>query len=373
MNVDTPPLQDAPVDARTSIARTLRVGLIIVGIVVLLWLLSSIVLLIFTATLFAVLLRGAARLLTRWTKLPVGLSLTIVTLLIAVAVAAFAYWVGPRFVHEGKQLVGDVSGYVQQLRHRYGNNGWVKMAEHSFASQKGTSVGPSAAKLLKVTFGTLTGFILMIFTALYLAAAPQPYMSGTIRLMPLWYRKRAFDILNELGHVLRYWMLGQLIDMAVVGALATTGLFLLHVPLPIALGVLAGTLTFVPYLGAIMAGIPAVIVALTVGPTTVLWVIVLYLICHTVEGYIIAPLVMRRTVHLPPALTVLSMTILGVIYGLFGVLIATPLTAAVMVIIREIYVADMLGDRHSHDGSLVVMRKHAGPKFFPLNRQNRQG
>jgi predicted PurR-regulated permease PerM len=369
VNDASPRLQDAPVDPKTSIARTLRVALIVVAVAVLLWLLSDIVLLIFTATLFAVLLRGAARLLTRRTRLPVGISLAIVALLITAAIAVFAYWVGPRFIHEGKQLVGDVSGYVHQLRQRYGNNGWVKMAEHSFAGQKSTSVGPSAAKLLKITFGTLTGFILMIFTALYLAAAPQPYMSGTIRLMPLWYRKRAFDILNELGHVLRYWMLGQMIDMAVVGALATAGLFLLHVPLPIALGVLAGALTFVPYLGAIMAGIPAVIVALTVGPTTVLWVIVLYLICHTVEGYIVAPLVMRRTVKLPPALTVLSMTVLGVIYGLFGVLIATPLTAAVMVLIREIYVVDMLGDRHSDDGSLVVTRKYAGPKFLARNRE----
>jgi predicted PurR-regulated permease PerM len=163
-----------------------------------------------------------------------------------------------------------------------------------------------------------------------------------------------------------------MIDMLVVGALATAGLFLLHVPLPIALGILAGVLTFVPYLGAIMAGIPAVIVALTVGPSTVLWVIILYLICHTVEGYIVAPLVMRRTVKLPPALTVLSMTILGVIYGLFGVLIATPLTAAVMVLVREIYVVDMLGDRHSDEGSLVVMRRYAGPKFLARNRENRQ-
>ena len=111
---------------------------------------------------------------------------------------------------------------------------------------------------------------------------------------------------------------------------------------------LAEFLTFVPHLGAILAGIPEVIVASTVGPSTILWVVALYCGCHLVEGYLIAPNVTCRMVNLSPAITLLSISILAEFYGILGALIATPLTAAVIVLVHEIYVRDMLGDKPPH-------------------------
>jgi predicted PurR-regulated permease PerM len=135
-----------------------------------------------------------------------------------------------------------------------------------------------------------------------------------------------------------------LIDMIVVGVLTGIGLALLGVPLALSLGVVAGLFTFVPYFGTIVSAIPAVLVALTQGWQTALWVLVVFLICHGIEGYIVAPLVQRRTVDLPPALTILSMTILGTIFGPMGVILGTPVAAAALVTVREAYVAEVLGD-----------------------------
>ncbi|WBO58909.1 AI-2E family transporter [Acidocella sp. MX-AZ03] len=116
-----------------------------------------------------------------------------------------------------------------------------------------------------MTFGTGGGILLLLATTLYLAISPDLYLRGIIRLLPVPRRRRAEDIAFQLCQTLRYWMLGQMVDMGVVGVLSMTGLALLGIPLPLALGVLAGLLTFVPYVGAILAGIPAVIVASTVG------------------------------------------------------------------------------------------------------------
>ncbi len=330
--------------AEASSALTLRAALIIGGICVLLWILSSLVLLIFTAILVAVLLRGVANTLSRFTGLPVRASLAIVSLLIVLAIAGFGFLVGPRFVNEGQQLVSEMYAFLGHMRQEYGQTSWGRSISHMLSTGNGMNFGPMAPKLLTATFGTIGGLVLMLITALYFAVSPELYTKGAARLVPLYYRARAMQIMFETGRTLRWWMLGQLIDMAVVGVLSTTGLLLLHVPLPIALGIIAGLLTFIPYLGAILAGIPAIIVASTIGLSTVLWVMGLYLVCHLVEGYLVAPLVTRRMVHLPPALTVLAMSILAAIYGFFGVLIATPLTAAIIVFIREIYVRDMLGD-----------------------------
>lgn len=306
----------------------------------LLWVLADVVLLLFAAILLAVFLRAAATALAKVTRLPVGLCLGAVVILAVLFTGGFAWLVGPRFVREGQQLVTEIYAYAGQLRQRYAGSFWVQALEG--ATGHGLPLAPLAPKLLTVTFGTMGGLFLLIVTALYLAAAPRLYLRGAILLLPPERRQRGAEIFALVGHALRYWMLGQLIDMAFVGVLATLGLVLLGIPLPVALGVLAGLFTFIPYLGAILAGIPAVIVASTVSPAAILWVVLLYTACHVLEGYIVSPLISRRTVHLPPAVTVLSMSILGELYGFMGVLIATPLTAAIILLVKEIYVRDFL-------------------------------
>jgi predicted PurR-regulated permease PerM len=322
----------------------LRIALFFVVVGVLLWVLSDIVLLLFAAILLAVFFRNAAKVLARLTHLPVNLALAIVVLIMAAGVVGFAVQFGPRFVSEGQQLIKEVYDYLQYLRRNYGQTEWGRIITNIVSAGGASNFAPVAPKLLTATFGTVGALVLLIVTGLYLAISPGLYINGSVHLLPLPYRPRGFEILMALGKVLLYWMLGQLIDMTVVGVLSTIGLFLLHVPLALALGVLAGFLTFIPYLGAILAGIPAAIVASSVSPATILWVILLYFGCHTIEGYLVAPLVARRTVNLPPAITLLSITAFAELYGIFGALIAAPLTAAVIVLVREVYVRDLLGD-----------------------------
>lgn len=327
----------------TPVAATLRWVALAVAFCILIWALSDLVLLVFAAILLAVALRGAADALSSLTRLPVLLSLAVVVVLAFSFTAGFGWFFGPRFANEGHQLLTEISGYAGQIQQRYGGSFWLQRLHHAISSRGGFAIAPLAPKLLTVTFGTAGGFFLLLVTALYLAGSPRPYMRGAVLLVPPARHRRAEEILELLAQVLRHWMLGQLIDMAVVGVLATVGLMLLGIPLPLALGVLAGLLTFVPYVGAIIAGIPAIIVASTVSLASILWVVLLYLGCHIVEGYIVSPLVNRRTVRLPPAVTVLSMAVLGALYGILGILIATPLTAAIILLLRELYVRDYLG------------------------------
>jgi predicted PurR-regulated permease PerM len=139
-------------------------------------------------------------------------------------------------------------------------------------------------------------------------------------------------------------VLGQLVDMITVGVLAAIGLRLAGVPEPYALGLLAGLFTFIPYFGAIIAAIPAIIVALTVSWMTALWVVVTFLACHTAEGYLVAPLVQRRLLDLPPALGIIAMAVMGGLFGPLGVVLGTPVAAAGLVLVREVYLAGVLGD-----------------------------
>jgi predicted PurR-regulated permease PerM len=126
--------------------------------------------------------------------------------------------------------------------------------------------------------------------------------------------------------------------MVVVAMLVCGGLLILDVPLAPTLALLAGLFNFVPYVGALAGAVPAILVALTESPTLALWVALLFLCVQMLEGNVIAPLIQRRTITLAPALTILSQTILGAVFGILGLVVATPLTAAMVTAVRMLYV-----------------------------------
>jgi len=143
---------------------------------------------------------------------------------------------------------------------------------------------------------------------------------------------------------LRRWMLGVFVSMLAVGILTGIGHTLLHVPLAGLLAIIAAVMTFIPYLGTIIAMVPALLVALLVGPVTVLYVLLLYLFAHALEGYLITPLVQSQTVRLAPGWLVVSELVGGLAAGIFGVLIAAPLLVTLTIIVQLLYVQDVLGD-----------------------------
>ncbi|MEE3504205.1 AI-2E family transporter [Acidiphilium acidophilum] len=346
-----------------SIARTLRAGLILAVIALAVWLLADIATLIFAAVLAAVVLRGASDALSSATRLPNGLAFALVGVALAAAGAGFVAWLGPQIEVQLAELVRSLMHFLTTEAAASGFWGHLlDRARAGLASHGFTLVGDSTRRVVVHALGGLSSVLLIFVTALYLGATPGLYVRGFISLVPIPRRPRGLEILAELTAVLRRWMFGQLIDMMVVGVLASVGLSLLHVPMALALGVLAGVLTFIPYIGAFIAAIPGVIVAANVGLPTVIWVIVVYLACHLVEGYLVSPLVNRQMIYLPPALTVFSMVVLGYVYGPLGVILATPMTACGLTLVKEIYVRDMLGDHQvaglvSHEPDRM---RHAG-------------
>jgi predicted PurR-regulated permease PerM len=201
-----------------------------------------------------------------------------------------------------------------------------------------------ATGVFSTTLGAFANFFIIIFIGLYLAAEPRLYTGGIIRLVPASRRERAREILRKVGSTLRWWLIGKVASMIVIGALTAGGLWLLGVPLALTLGLLAALLTFIPNLGPILAVVPAALLALLQSLTRALYVILLYLGIQAVESYFLTPLMQKRTVSLPPALTIFAQVLLGVLVGGLGLALATPFTAAVFVLVRMLYVEDTLRD-----------------------------
>jgi predicted PurR-regulated permease PerM len=118
-------------------------------------------------------------------------------------------------------------------------------------------------------------------------------------------------------------------------------LWLLGVPAAIALAVIAGVFEFIPIIGPILAAVPGIAIALTVSPLTAVWVTLFYIAIQQMESNVLTPIVMRGAVRLPPALTVLFQTLMAVVFGFLGLLLAVPILAVVMVLVKTLYVEPM--------------------------------
>jgi len=178
----------------------------------------------------------------------------------------------------------------------------------------------------------------------YLVLNPGVYIGHLLLLLPVDRRSRVAQMFHLQGQALRLWLLGRLVSMVFVGVTSAIGLLLLDVPMALTLGLIAGLATFIPYLGPILGAIPAVLVAFLVSPMVALYVAILYFVIESVESSLIYPLAQRHVVHIPPAYTVLIQIGGGVLGGLPGVILATPLAVVAAVAIQMLYVEDVLGE-----------------------------
>ena len=159
------------------------------------------------------------------------------------------------------------------------------------------------------------------------------------------HRARGRQVCAALGQGLGWWLLGRAVTMISLGTLTTFALWLLGMPLALVLGILAGLLLFVPYLGSLAAAVPALLVALMESPAKALWVALVYTGLHLFEGYCITPFVQRRAVALPPGLLLAVQILSASLFGLGGVIFSTPLTVVAIILVQMLYVQDVLGEK----------------------------
>ncbi|HQT76970.1 MAG: hypothetical protein B7Z80_27055 [Rhodospirillales bacterium 20-64-7] len=340
--------------ALVSMQRRLRtpwadgaVRLALIGIAtVLVWRLHDVLLLLFFAVLIATVLRGIADKLAEWLHTSPRLMLPVVAILLTAVTLALGFWIGPRIAGQANDFYSRLTTQLHTLRDQYGNTPVGHALTHHLTNTGGLEkdVSTYAFSLASSTMTTITSLFVVVVMSLYLAESARMYLDGAVRLFPPRHRSLVRQVCEEIAHDLRRWLLGQAVDMLTVGGLAAIGLYLVGVPVPFALAILAGLLTIVPYFGALAAAIPGVLVAMTQSWMAALWVIVIFLGCHIIEGYVVSPLVQGRMVRMPPAIIIGSLTVAATLFGPLGIVLGTPLAVVALVVVRRVYMEHVLGD-----------------------------
>lgn len=325
------------------------VGIVAVAFLVamLLWAATELFIAVFAGVLFAVMLRGLSDPLAQRTGLPQAWALTLVASALLILLGGGGWFLVREIGGQFDQLGDSVRIAWEQLQEWLGQRPWGRELLGVLATQDattelgGTFLG-HVTRIFSTTIGAVINVVVIVVIAMYVAANPGWYRRGVLRLAPPRHRAHMAHVLEAIGSTLRWWLLGRAVSMLGVGVLTTLGLWLIGMPSALALGVIAGLLDFVPFVGPILAAVPAVLAALTIGPTMIFWVALVYLVVQSIESYLLTPLVEQRSVRLPPALTITSQVLLGLLGGALGVVFATPITAAIVVIVRKLYVEETL-------------------------------
>ena len=329
---------------RREIVETLLIAIAIIGVALLLWTMRSVLILVFGAILLAVVLRITARPLKDKLHLPDKLALLVavalVTGIVALAFTLFGQEMGRQWETLRETIPSAWQSVLQRLE-AYGFAEPVRQWIQSVGSG-GRGVLSSMTRFLVSFTNAMADTLLVIFGGIYLAADPSLYRRGIAKLLPEAARPKVIEALDDCFRALRLWLFGRLTSMAIVGLLTGLGLWAIGMPAALTLGIAAGILDFVPFVGPIIAAIPAVLLALATSPTMALWVILLYLVIQQIEGNIITPLIQKRAVELPPALLLFSLVALGLLFGALGVILAEPLTVVLYVLVKRLYVVDAL-------------------------------
>ena len=334
--------------------------LITIGFVVLVLLLLAllyfvfdVVLLIFAAILLAIFLRGVAAMIGRYIKLGEGWLVLLASVLLIAILAGAITFLAPDVADQVRNLRVELPKSAQALGNYLSQFGWGRALIEQLPSidDVRARIDPSTivsgvGGIFSSTIGAVGNFFVVVLLAIYLATEPEFYVHGFTKLFPLRRRNRLREILAAVGESLERWLIGKAASMIFIGLLTWIGLSILGVPLALTLGLLAGLLSFIPNFGPIISALPALLLAFIPpgSPITAVYVLGLYIGVQLVESNLVTPMIERKTVELPPALTIIFQLALAVLVGGLGLVLATPLLAVIMVFVQMVYVQDILGD-----------------------------
>jgi len=400
----------APV-GRTKVAPVLT-GVILT--ILLLWMLGKTVhvfLLLFIAIIISLYLGAVRDLLVEKGHIPPRVAFFLSVVGSAAALMGLFAILLPPVVEQTRSLIVVLPNYVETWENglatfvarfpamrdvwKPGEHPLVTAVYDQLASQAETLV-PKVFSMVQVLIDCFAVGVMSI----YLALQPGVYREWLIALFPPVHRDLVRDVLRDLADSLRAYIVGQLLAMTVLAALTAAGLYLLKVPYWLTFGIFTGLVAVVPFFGTLVSTtLPALFVlGGPGGGTRALYVLLLGVIIHLIEGNLVSPLVMSKKIDMPPVLTITAVLVIGKMLGPLGLVVALPILVTVMVIVRRILINRIYegkGFRRSTrdrifvlrvpvpDGGvlvpsqpppdLIAIREKSGPRELRVGRPDRRG
>ena len=301
--------------------------------------LLNLLLLVLAGALMAIYFHGCADVFKRKLKMGSPYALILSVGLNVVVIGLFFWFVGDRLNSQLDELSTKLPQTIDNAK------SWLsekplgqKILDYTTNSLDSGKAGSVIKTFFSSTFGILSDLYIVILLGMFFTASPEIYRKGIVHLVPTKGKATAEKLWDEIHHVLKNWLKGQIFGFFFIAILTGLGLWLLGMPLVLALALVAGLLNFIPNFGPLIALIPAALLGLMQGPNTALLVVGLFTLIQIIQSTVTQPLIQKKMVSVPPGLLVFGQVAMGVITGFWGVLLATPLVAIVMTLVNRLYV-----------------------------------
>ena len=325
--------------------RAVLLGIGLAVALALIWLLGGTLLTIFAGLLVASLLDAIVRGIGRVAPLPRPLLVIAVSLTIFVLAALGLSLGGVSLWRSVDQLIGMLTTQARALYTQFGSLSTTSdlLPDDPNVVLRGLLPNPagvlsSAQFLFGNTLGLMSNLVVIIFLGIFFAIMPDRYRDGILRLVPRQARGEIRTALDDTGATMRGWLVTQMITMGVVGTLVGLLLWALGTPNALLLGVLAGLLNFIPFLGPLFAAVPVLMTLAAQDMTTLIIGAVGMFAIQNLEGYVLTPVLQARIIALPPAWSLCVMLVMGALFGLPDVALATPFFAVARTLTLSLYV-----------------------------------
>lgn len=343
-----------------GIAATLVILFVAAFLLLLFGRIAEPILLVFLSSLLASYLCAVTSITMAKARLPRLLALPVAVVLTVLGAAGLVIVILPPAFEQGQELFSELPGYVQQLEalltslaqnYPILDRAIPDLTEVGFVD----SMIADATRFLRASFlpYITAGGRLVIETvsvlamAIYLARDPEGYREGIVGLLPPRYRDMARAIAADLGNTMRAWIWAQLLAMLVLGTLTALGLWMLGVPHALAFGLLAGVAAIVPFFGTLLSTVAPALLMLVLGSwPSAIAVLGLGTGIHLLEANVVAPLIFQERLNLPPVLTIVSILIMAQFLGVLGLVVAVPLLAVTIVVVRHVLICQVYKDHN---------------------------
>ena len=312
---------------------------LVIFFIFLVYYLKDIILIIFISILLTLIMNPAVNKMQE-KKIPRTLGASILFLIAFLAMGLIVYLVVPPLTDDVASLTTNLPAHMEDL----GFNGTIEnnFSEpiQNIAIEAGESLKAVASNIVSGVLTILGGVlsaILIIVISFYLLIEKNGTEKFVQNLVPIDSRPQALRIIQKIETTLGKWFMGQLFLGFIVGLVSFVGLTIIGVPYALVLGIIAGTLELIPYIGPILSSIPAIIIAFTVSPLLAILTFILYFLIQQAENYILVPKVMQKSVGLHPVIIIIAMLVGGQIAGVLGMILAIPVTTIISIILVDIY------------------------------------
>jgi predicted PurR-regulated permease PerM len=347
--------------------------------VLLIWLfytVADVLLLLFIAVLVSLYLGSVTNFLVRRLPIPRALAFTAAIFLTLGSIYGLGALLVPPVMEQTRQLMSVLPSYITAWQEAL-----ARLAAR-FPTLLSGAADPQA-ELVNAIVAQVEGFaakavptvlnvghqvvnvVSILVMGIYMALYPGLYREWLIALFPPVHRDTVRDVMGDIGNTLRAWIVAQLLAMTVLAALTALGLYLLQVPYWLTFGIFVGAVVVVPFFGTLIGTLLPSLFVLGgegfggVGPGGhFLLVIMLGVIVHIIEGNFVLPLITAKRVEIPPVMSMMAVLIVAKLFGVFGVVVAVPMAAVVMVLIRRVVIHRL------YEGQ--QFRRHAGDRLLVL-------